>query len=483
MNIKPLKFAFAKLKVALVASLLFAMPAIAFAEDVSYDEDYYADEKAFYEANGLEWIDPETGLGEEIVEDLDLETEDETVVSDDSTSGNPNFEVETMTAWFYDRATNDNVKKTVTTVGMYSEGVALEADVPAMVIDGTTLVPIRFVGDLLGATIGWDSEIKEAIVQTEEKIILLDVGSEFAIVNNEKVELSTGVSVELVVYDGIARTLVPLRFVSEQLGATVNYDETTHTIDIIPYVPEIDEDDVDAELDVEADLDADLDESDDSDNSDFVFDENATWAEWIYTDPVKVIIDPGHGGTDPGAVYYDTYEGDINWSIALKFAELLDEAGIEYVFTREEDTYVALKDRAAVTQTEHGTVFVSIHCNSSTSTSVTGLETYGGIMAENPTPDVNGEIYNFVQADNGFEFAQIMQSALIATTAAKDRGAKQECYIVLNQNAAPGVLIEAGFMTNETEFNNLVNDEYQYKIAQGMVDGVLAYFDVLGVDY
>lgn len=467
MKFRPFKERFIKLKVALMAALLFIVPAIALADNVSYDEDYYADERAFYEANGLEWIDPSTGLGEEddvSVDDVDDDDEIDVV----SASDNPNFDVETIETWFYDRSIDGNVKKTVTTVGMYSDGVELDVDVPAMVIDGTTLVPIRFVGDLFGATISWDSDLKEAIVQTEDMVIILDVGSDYAIVNNEKVELSTGVSVELVVYDGIARTLVPLRFVSETLGATVNYDGTTHTVDIIPPVVEVDDDD---------------DDADDVDDTDYEYDAEATWAEWIYTDPVKIIIDPGHGGTDPGAVYYGTYESDINWSIALKFAELLDDEGIDYVFTRAEDEYVALKDRAAITQAEHGTVFVSIHCNSSTSTSVTGLETYGGISADNPTPDANGEIYNFVQADNGYEFAQIMQEALIDITGAKDRGAKQECYIVLNQNAAPGVLIEAGFMTNETEFNNLVDDDYQYLIAQGLVDGVIAYLDVLGVDY
>ena len=129
----------------------------------------------------------------------------------------------------YNIGANAFSPSTVTTVGLNWNGEELYTDVPGFLVDGRTLVPIRCISETLGAEVSWNQTTRQASIITEDKEIILTIGSAYALVNGVKVSLPDGVSASLAKVDGSARTVVPLRFVSEQLGADVQWDSKTYT--------------------------------------------------------------------------------------------------------------------------------------------------------------------------------------------------------------------------------------------------------------
>ena len=100
--------------------------------------------------------------------------------------------------------------------------------------------------------------------------------------------------------------------------------------------------------------------------------------KWIPFRTVDIVIDPGHGDHDPGAVADDIYEKDITLDIALKTEKLLKDAGYKVRLTRDDDSFLELGERAEFANKRNAKVFVSIHCNSSEDGSGQGIETYYG---------------------------------------------------------------------------------------------------------
>ena len=176
---------------------------------------------------------------------------------------------------------------------------------------------------------------------------------------------------------------------------------------------------------------------------------------------VDVVIDAGHGDLDPGANIGTVYEKDITLDIALKTGELLKSAGYTVHLTREDDTFLDLGERAEIANKKQAKVFVSIHCNSSEDGSGQGIETF----------------YTDQKSESDGILAEILQLNLIEYTGAEDRLAKTANYTVLVRTEMPAALIEVGFLTNKTERELLMTDEYQNKIANGIGSAIDAYFN------
>lgn len=174
-----------------------------------------------------------------------------------------------------------------------------------------------------------------------------------------------------------------------------------------------------------------------------------------------ICIDPGHGGTDPGAGD-DIYEKDVNLAIGLLTREMLEDAGYQVIMTRETDDYVSLEDRVAFANTNHVDLYISVHQNSLEDDTVTnGVETY------------------YTQGDeNSAALASLIQDNIANQTGAKNRGTSCDMSLYVNANTtAPSVLIECGFMTAEEEGGKLLDASYQRKIAFGILAGVNQYFN------
>lgn len=183
-----------------------------------------------------------------------------------------------------------------------------------------------------------------------------------------------------------------------------------------------------------------------------------------------IILDPGHGGNDPGMVWGDILEKDVNLQISRKVKKFLETWGCTVLTTREDDTYVALEDRVQMAgqyTSEHqkADLFISLHLNSvDNDNESSGIETY----------------YNNAANKNSQLLAEAIQAGLINETGAKDRGARGDSNLyVVRKNTIPSCLVEAGFLTSDTERPLLLSDEYQQKIAEGIAEGILVAIQAL----
>lgn len=175
-----------------------------------------------------------------------------------------------------------------------------------------------------------------------------------------------------------------------------------------------------------------------------------------------IVLDPGHGGHDPGAVAGDAYEKDVDLAVALLVRDYLEaRGGITVSMTREDDTFIALSDRAAFANERNADLFISIHANALDSNT-----TWSGI-------------YTFYHPDKTHcePLARSIQSGAAASSGGIDRGVRSEQYRVLGETQMQAALIELGFMTCPTELARLRDPAYQKLLAQGIAQGILDYID------
>lgn len=172
-----------------------------------------------------------------------------------------------------------------------------------------------------------------------------------------------------------------------------------------------------------------------------------------------IVVDAGHGNQDGGAKSVtNKREKDFNLAVALKVAELLRmQNGIDVFMTRSDDTFIALDDRAAIANKLKADVFVSVHGNSSTNAATSGTETY------------------YYQRESSKTLANIIHKHLIAATGFKDRGVKSERFVVVKKTTMPAVLLEVGFLSNKGDEALMFSEDFQYRVAQGIVDGIKEY--------
>ena len=174
----------------------------------------------------------------------------------------------------------------------------------------------------------------------------------------------------------------------------------------------------------------------------------------------KVVIDAGHGGTDVGATRNGVYEKYITLDVAKRVEKLLKAQGYGILMTRSDDTYVSLQDRVAFSEEYSPDIFVSIHVNSSTSTSPNGIETH---------------YYH----QESIPLAQEVHSSMISSIKAHDRGTFKSKFYVINHTTAPAILVEIGFLSNTAERGQLCTNDRKEATAKAIVEGINNYFKSL----
>ena len=193
----------------------------------------------------------------------------------------------------------------------------------------------------------------------------------------------------------------------------------------------------------------------------------------------KIMIDPGHGGKDTGAIGKRYREKNIVLQISRKLKDLLTAKGYQVIMTRTGDSFPSLQQRAVLCAKHKPDLFISIHCNAVGTKSVKGIETYCMTPAGAPsTADIKPS--NKKEKGNGFDknnarLALEIQRHLLKNTRAYDRGVKHARFFVLKKATCPGVLVETGFLSNSYEERLLGTSAYQTKIAKGLASAVSAY--------
>ncbi len=169
-----------------------------------------------------------------------------------------------------------------------------------------------------------------------------------------------------------------------------------------------------------------------------------------------VVIDPGHGGSDCGAIRNGIYEKNITLDVSKRVAKILTSKGVDVYMTRDTDATVSLQERVDISENVNPDVFVSIHVNSSNSDSPNGLETH-------------------YYKDNSLTLAKTVHASLLNHIKAKDRGLFKSKFYVINHTTAPAVLVEIGFISNTAERGQLVTESRKQATAKAIAEGIYEY--------
>lgn len=452
---------------------------------------------------------------------------------------------------------------------IYVNGKKVETPIPPIVIEnGRSLVPVREICEALGTEVLWsegeNGSGAKILICSDEKVIGLEIDKKVATVNGVEVKIDS--APKLIGYNGIGKTMVPIRFISETLNLSVDYiategyimidgyvqptskptptetptpsvsPETSETPDKTPetelkgYVTSLEYAHGDGRDTVELKFSSEpgeynilelsnptrlvvdfegfsvsklkssyssegeidrirtgdfegsarfvfdvktmpkymviVDEDSKRVQIRLVFDESVKEDDEVPDDAPTVIIDAGHGGSDPGAIGKDengktiVYEKTINLAISKLVVKKLREEGINAVFTRDSDVYWELAERTDFANELEADLFVSIHCNALTD------ETVSGTLVMHHTSNE--------YADTGKLLASNIMKYLPDAwgIANKGRVDGSKMYVIRKANM-PSVIVENAFITNEGDREKLMDEELQEKAAEAICKGII----------
>ncbi len=215
----------------------------------------------------------------------------------------------------------------------------------------------------------------------------------------------------------------------------------------------------------------------------------------------KVVIDPGHGGKDPGAIGSKAKEKDIVLAISLQLGDYIKQNfdDVEVIYTRTTDEFIELHRRAQIANENKADLFISIHCNASRSNSAYGsetfvmglhrsqqnlevakkenasilyesdyLETYDGYDPNSPESNIIFSMFQNIYLDQSLRVASLVQNQFRDRAGRHDRGVKQAGFLVLYNITMPGILVEAGFLSHAQEERYLMSERGQSHIASAI---------------
>lgn len=184
-----------------------------------------------------------------------------------------------------------------------------------------------------------------------------------------------------------------------------------------------------------------------------------------------VVLDPGHGGAAPGAIYNNTREKTINFKILYEIGKDFfnaDPSQLKVYYTRESDVDISLADRAAFAKKVGADLFVSLHMNANTNKTVYGTEIYySSNNNKKNQAGLNSEI-----------LAKLFVNNLSSSLKTKNRGIRAARYTVVHNNTVPAILIELGFMSNNSDFDKITNPTFQYNAAKEIHKTLLEVFEL-----
>lgn len=231
----------------------------------------------------------------------------------------------------------------------------------------------------------------------------------------------------------------------------------------------------------------------------------------VYANPLNVMIDPGHGGRDHGAVKNGILEANITLAVSQKlYALLKKDRRFQVQLTRGDDDSISLYRRAQMAKSKKADVFLSVHVNSSPDLHAKGAEfyfqnqlppdqesmflahkeniagddetvqplNYDFLDKTNYTPEVAAILTDLLDGDRVLRSSELSKSLKLSwrgTRKSKNNSVRQAPFYVLNQMRTPSTLVELGFLTNADDFNDLTNANTQQKMAEDLYHGLVTY--------
>lgn len=221
---------------------------------------------------------------------------------------------------------------------------------------------------------------------------------------------------------------------------------------------------------------------------DHLFQKDGKWISEVSTEGgfVKgqysktIFLDPGHGGRDSGAFYYNVAEKDLNMQIYRKLRTKLEELGYKVLTSRDSDIDVDfVTERSRMVNKTNSDIFISIHFNATGNTysKASGIQTYSYSDEPDYPSKINPYWHNHPdRISESKRLAAAIHSSLLAETGAKDAGQLERSFAVLRETAKPAVLLELGYMDNFTESQQIRDSRYQDKLVAGIVKGIQKYY-------
>jgi N-acetylmuramoyl-L-alanine amidase len=192
----------------------------------------------------------------------------------------------------------------------------------------------------------------------------------------------------------------------------------------------------------------------------------------------RIVIDPGHGGHDPGAVNkaFGLEEKTLTLKTAKQLAETLRILGWDVVLTREKDVFLALSERPQIANQVNADIFVSIHYNAASNLTAEGIEVFVLSTPATDESDAASPLTGHAHLADSLRLGWRLQSALIRETKALDRGVRRNRFAVLRDCDMPGVLVELGFMSHEETARKLSQAQTINDLANALAIGLENYF-------
>ena len=193
-----------------------------------------------------------------------------------------------------------------------------------------------------------------------------------------------------------------------------------------------------------------------------------------------IFLDPGHGGKDPGASYYNITEKELNMQVYQKLRKELEGLGYTVLSSRDSDVFVDfVTERSRMVNKTDSDIFISIHFNASgnPASNRAGIQTYSYEAAAGYPSKINPYWHNHPdRISESNRLAADIHSSLLAETGAKDAGLLQSSFAVLRETDKPAVLLELGYIDNFNENQQVRSDAYQNRLVAGIVKGIQKYY-------
>ncbi len=224
------------------------------------------------------------------------------------------------------------------------------------------------------------------------------------------------------------------------------------------------------------------------DGKDHLFHKNGQWISEVSKEVgfVKgqysrtIFLDPGHGGRDSGAYYYNVAEKDLNMQVYRKLRKKLEELGYKVLTSRDSDIDVDfVTERSRMVNKTNSDIFISIHFNATGNaySKSSGIQTYSYSDDPDYPSKINPYWHNHPdRMSESKRLAAAIHSSLLAETGAKDAGLLERSFAVLRETAKPAVLLELGYIDNFAENQQIRDSHYQDKLVAGIVKGIQKYY-------
>ena len=380
-----------------------------------------------------------------------------------------------------------DVKLTIDSKTAFVNGAEVEMDVPAMIVNDRTLIPVRFVAESLSCGVGWD-DLSRTVIMSSPQV------SEKTAVSSVVVKEKNDFYRIIIQGDGVFDTYKSFAYESPERfgidiknasldvdGESIDSDHDNKIFDSVRF-SQFDGETVRVVVDLNEKVAGKVSYSSDK-NSIFIdFDkaQNEEYedlgdmtedgldvVDWRATGRL-VIIDPGHGGIDTGS--QGTLSGekvldekDVNLDVAMRLNAMLKTAGVNTYILRETDTTISLYDRPALANAANGDLYIAIHNNSSENPNAKGVE----VFYDSKASESNYGIYSK-------DLAELAYQELINAIGTTGRGAKSEpAYAVLNKTNMPAIIIEGSFLSNSQDLQLIMTDDFRYNYALGTAKAII----------